>query len=157
MLFRSLQIASGSVYGEKRTNLLDTKRYELVLDLIEQREHSVVFFVWTHQKEELERLARARKISFATIDGSVSIKKRNQIVKAYQNGFFKTLFLHPKTGAHGITLTRGTSTIWVSPIYEADFMKRSEEHTSELQSHSFISYAVFCLKKKKKQVTISML
>src|SRR6188472_4736128 len=27
---------------------------------------------------------------------------------------------------------------------------RSEEHTSELQSHSHISYAVFCLKKKKK-------
>ena len=26
--------------------------------------------------------------------------------------------------------------------------KRSEEHTSELQSHSFISYAVFCFKKK---------
>src|ERR1051326_9220557 len=26
---------------------------------------------------------------------------------------------------------------------------RSEEHTSELQSHSFISYAVFCLTKKK--------
>src|ERR1051326_3365510 len=25
---------------------------------------------------------------------------------------------------------------------------RSEEHTSELQSHSFISYAVFCLKKQ---------
>src|ERR1051326_464440 len=31
----------------------------------------------------------------------------------------------------------------------ADFIEqRSEEHTSELQSHSFISYAVFCLKKK---------
>ena len=29
---------------------------------------------------------------------------------------------------------------------------RSEEHTSELQSHSFISYAVFCLKKKKKYI-----
>ena len=27
---------------------------------------------------------------------------------------------------------------------------RSEEHTSELQSQSTISYAVFCLKKKKK-------
>src|SRR6056300_853663 len=27
---------------------------------------------------------------------------------------------------------------------------RSEEHTSELQSHSEISYAVFCLKKKNK-------
>src|ERR1051326_7820295 len=29
----------------------------------------------------------------------------------------------------------------------SDGKKRSEEHTSELQSHSFISYAVFCLKK----------
>ena len=28
---------------------------------------------------------------------------------------------------------------------------RSEEHTSELQSRETISYAVFCLKKKKKQ------
>src|SRR5213080_3243016 len=28
--------------------------------------------------------------------------------------------------------------------------RRSEEHTSELQSHSGISYAVFCLKKKNK-------
>src|SRR3546814_7912951 len=30
---------------------------------------------------------------------------------------------------------------------------RSEEHTSELQSLMRISYAVFCLKKKKKQNT----
>src|SRR3546814_8056467 len=31
------------------------------------------------------------------------------------------------------------------------FLARSEEHTSELQSLMRISYAVFCLKKKKKQ------
>src|SRR3546814_7951499 len=31
--------------------------------------------------------------------------------------------------------------------------RRSEEHTSELQSLMRISYAVFCLKKKKKQKT----
>src|SRR3546814_5782639 len=30
-----------------------------------------------------------------------------------------------------------------------NFMRRSEEHTSELQSLMRISYAVFCLKKKK--------
>ena len=33
----------------------------------------------------------------------------------------------------------------------ATLADRSEEHTSELQSHSFISDAVCCLKKKKKQ------
>ena len=33
---------------------------------------------------------------------------------------------------------------------------RSEEHTSELQSQSLISYAVFCLKKKKHDVFSSI-
>ena len=39
-------------------------------------------------------------------------------------------------------------TIAVLPILIYATFLRSEEHTSELQSHSFISYAVFCLKKK---------
>src|SRR3546814_2047307 len=34
-----------------------------------------------------------------------------------------------------------------------DKIRRSEEHTSELQSLMRISYAVFCLKKKKKKTT----
>src|SRR3546814_7458122 len=37
-------------------------------------------------------------------------------------------------------------------IYRRDF-QRSEEHTSELQSLMRISYAVFCLKKKKTKHT----
>src|SRR3546814_2911992 len=36
------------------------------------------------------------------------------------------------------------------PPFLARFAARSEEHTSELQSLMRISYAVFCLKKKKK-------
>src|SRR3546814_5524937 len=43
----------------------------------------------------------------------------------------------------------------IEPKTQADIDKlgvgRSEEHTSELQSLMRISYAVFCLKKKKKQ------
>src|SRR3546814_4518638 len=34
----------------------------------------------------------------------------------------------------------------------ADLIQRSEEHTSELQSLMRISYAVFCLKKKNKNI-----
>src|SRR3546814_20358366 len=37
------------------------------------------------------------------------------------------------------------------PIGADQSRRRSEEHTSELQSLMRISYAVFCLKKKKKQ------
>src|SRR3546814_4905757 len=36
------------------------------------------------------------------------------------------------------------------PVYFGGTVDRSEEHTSELQSLMRISYAVFCLKKKKK-------
>src|SRR3546814_4940356 len=38
----------------------------------------------------------------------------------------------------------------------ASYPSRSEEHTSELQSLMRISYAVFCLKKKKKHLSIKI-
>src|SRR3546814_4483725 len=39
--------------------------------------------------------------------------------------------------------------IWFQPTFHKHAGQRSEEHTSELQSLMRISYAVFCLKKKK--------
>src|SRR3546814_10095956 len=41
----------------------------------------------------------------------------------------------------------------VGASQDADIAKRSEEHTSELQSLMRISYAVFCLKKKNHNKT----
>src|SRR3546814_4575119 len=44
----------------------------------------------------------------------------------------------------------GIPTMFAATAYElVDVIRRSEEHTSELQSLMRISYAVFCLKKKK--------
>src|SRR3546814_4546226 len=40
--------------------------------------------------------------------------------------------------------------------FEAEFIARSEEHTSELQSLMRTSYAVFCLKKKNNKIYISL-
>src|SRR3546814_3716287 len=82
---------------------------------------------------------------------------------------------HQKWGIHStytdnllmLTLSRGGPIIWISEhdaatagIADNDWVEaynrngalvaaRSEEHTSELQSLMRISYAVFCLKKKK--------
>src|SRR3546814_8476760 len=39
----------------------------------------------------------------------------------------------------------------MSKMLSVKYLSRSEEHTSELQSLMRISYAVFCLKKKKKK------
>src|SRR3546814_7092889 len=42
------------------------------------------------------------------------------------------------------------------PLLGADLGQRSEEHTSELQSLMRISYAVFCLKKKKHKLILEI-
>src|ERR1051326_5729108 len=44
-------------------------------------------------------------------------------------------------------LTELWSRLTIKVSSDPPHIVRSEEHTSELQSHSFISYAVFCLKK----------
>src|SRR3546814_3099065 len=53
---------------------------------------------------------------------------------------------------HRRRLTREDPTVSLAERVRAD---RSEEHTSELQSLMRISYAVFCLKKKKNKTQIS--
>src|SRR3546814_5316919 len=67
-------------------------------------------------------------------------------------GFVKELSKVPFTAITGVnTLFNG---LLNTPGFEKiDFSHlRSEEHTSELQSLMRISYAVFCLKKKKKEL-----
>lgn len=120
-----LQVASGAVYGEGgKVHVLDTGRYELVADLVEERDASVVFFNWAHQRDELHKALTKRGLSHEIIDGSVPNKERARIVDAFQAGDLRAVLLHPQTGAHGLTLTRGRTTIWASPRYEPDFMKQ---------------------------------
>ena len=120
-----LQIASGAVYGTNNEYFVfGTARYELILDLVEERDHSIVFFNWKHQRDELIKLAQKREVSYAVIDGDTPHKERNRVVAAYQDGQYQALFLHPDTGAHGLTLTKGRATIWSSPVYRADWIKQ---------------------------------
>jgi SNF2 family DNA or RNA helicase len=121
-----LQIASGAVYsGEEQYQLIDPQRYELIADLVDERDHSVVFFNWKHQRDYLAKEFEKRGFSFAIIDGNVKDSERDAIVNRYQAGQYQTLLLHPRTGAHGLTLTRGDTTIVSSPFYEADLLKQA--------------------------------
>src|SRR3546814_10512917 len=72
----------------------------------------------------------------------------------------KEVVRYPRRNAHPLFPNAGGLPISVLPVsagYEdkwcrgIDTADRSEEHTSELQSLMRISYAVFCLKKKKNQ------
>lgn len=120
-----LQLTSGAVYTEVDDyEEINHDRNELILELVQEREYSLVFFNWKHQKTQLAKLAKLKGIQYEIIDGSVPIKKREAIVRDYQAGFYQTLFLHPKSAAHGLTLTRGRTTIWASPVYEPNIMRQ---------------------------------
>src|SRR3546814_4751362 len=54
--------------------------------------------------------------------------------------------------SHQSTHHRTFSTLLLARRRPAGTASRSEEHTSELQSLMRISYAVFCLKKKKTKI-----
>ena len=127
LLNKLLQVASGAVYDESgEPHLIATERYELVMDLVAEREHSVVVFNWRHQRDEMIKIAEARGYEYALIDGSVNnMYERTNAVNEFQAGRYKVIFIHPQSAGHGITLTKGTATIWASPTYNAEFFTQA--------------------------------
>lgn len=120
-----MQAASGSVYDEDGVpQLIASERYELIIDLIEQREQCVVAFLWKHQKTQLIELATKRGVTFAVIDGTATTEERNHAVEMFQAGLIKAIFAHPKSASHGLTLTNGTTTIWCSPTYSVEHFEQ---------------------------------
>ena len=116
-----LQIASGAVYeSTDNYHIVDTGRYEMIMDLVEERHHPLVFFLWRHQRDELVKLAETRGLKYCVIDGNASSKERDDMVRHYQAGFYDVMFAHPKSAAHGLTLTRGSLIIWASPTYDLE-------------------------------------
>ena len=125
-----LQICSGAVYdNDGKIHWIDDERYNLILDLVEERVHyhPLVFFYWIHQRNALVKEAIKRKLRYAIIDGTVSDKERDLVVQNYQNGLVDVLFAHPKSAAHGMTLTRGRSIIWTGPTYDAELYKQGSK------------------------------
>src|SRR3546814_1095559 len=67
-------------------------------------------------------------------------------------GIKRVSVLDPETWCRGDPLAVAVRTNHNGPTSDPQPWSRSEEHTSELQSLMRISYAVFCLKKKKKKI-----
>lgn len=112
-----LQFASGSFYNESGGDhtVVDSGRRDFILDLVQEVKHSIVFFLWKHQRDELIDGAKKRGLKFAVYDGETGIAERNRITEQYQNGDLDVIFAYPQAAAHGLTWVRGTRCIWASP------------------------------------------
>ena len=84
-------------------------------------------FQWKHQRDALVAEADKRGLTFAVLDGNTTDKERADIVARFQLGQYRTIFGHPKTVAHGYTLTKGTATIWASPTYDLEQFKQGSK------------------------------
>ena len=116
-----LQVASGAVYDqEKVAKLIATERYELVIELIQEYGRCLVAFNWTHQRDQMIDLAKKAKLKYAVIDGSIKDQDRIKAVDDFQAGKLDVIFAHYMSASHGLTLTAGQTTIWPSPIYDAE-------------------------------------
>ena len=116
-----LQLCTGSVYdAEGKVLNVHTNRYDLVIELIQQRLHSLVAFNWSHERDYLVERCEKLNIKYGVIDGSTPAKKRTDIVDRIQAGQLQVVFCHPQSAGHGLTMTKATTIIWASPTYNAE-------------------------------------
>jgi len=120
LLQKLQQITTGCVYANGNMEPIYDERYELVLDLVQEVNQSLVAFNYKHEVEGLKRVAEKRKIRYAVINGDTPVNQRNKIVAQYQANELDVIFAHPQSAGHGLTLTEGTRTIWASPTYNAE-------------------------------------
>ena len=49
------------------------------------------------------------------------------IADDYQKGLYQVLFAHPASAGHGLTLTKGTATIWASPTPNLEWFSQGKK------------------------------
>jgi len=114
-----LQIAGGAVYTDtgEVVEFDVSSRLNVVQEVIEESSHKVLVFVpFTHTIELLEKHLSKNNITCEVINGSVSVNKRSDIVKKFQEQTEpKVLIIQPKAASHGLTLTAANTIIWYAP------------------------------------------
>ena len=102
-------------------------------------------------KKTKKRIVERHKILLKTVSDNIrnGMSMEQAMIKVgYTKSYAKTSTRLKETDSWKKLVDEKLSDEKLTKVHEG--LLRSEEHTSELQSHSFISYAVFCLKKKNK-------
>src|SRR3546814_7016165 len=87
------------------------------------------------------------------LDNAIAIDHKSGAFGANVFLTIEVLFAPYAIGFHYLFVFIGQQSEGEIIFFPELLVRRSEEHTSELQSLMRISYAVFCLKKKKRQNT----
>lgn len=118
------QIVLGSVY-DAAGNVLELPygpRLQAVVDLHNEVECTPVIVAapFIHTIHRLEKDLTAKGYRVAVIIGEVAVKVRLEIIERFQRGEIDFLVCHPKTLAHGVTLTCSSTICWFGPHYDLE-------------------------------------
>ena len=113
LMGKLFQACAGNIYTQtSETAYLDNQRVQILYDLVRDRDHTVIFYQWQHQRDAILKYFKAKGITTCILDGSA--KKRGETTRRFQNGLYRVLLAHPKTAGYGLTLTRACCWIWAS-------------------------------------------
>src|SRR3546814_6550212 len=102
-------------------------------------------------KNGLKNGLKSRRFRWMSVDGARRKEGRKQSFRPFFNHPWTLVDVHGQKSWSGKRVSNSRPQPWQGCALPTEL--RSEEHTSELQSLMRISYAVFCLKKKKKNNT----
>lgn len=114
-----LQISCGSIYTDTG-EVVDfdvSNRLNVVQEIVDECSNKVLIFVpFTHSIMLLEKHLTKNGVTCEIINGSVSVNKRADVVKQFQEQPNpKVLIIQPKAASHGLTLTAADTIIWYAP------------------------------------------
>lgn len=125
---KAVQIALGEVYDNKGNaiNVPSGPRVQALLDVFDEVELSpiIVAVPYIPAMLALAETLRLKGWRVAVIYGDTKQQERGDIVKQFQAGGYDFLLCHPKTLAHGVTLTRSSTVVWYGPTYDLELVSQ---------------------------------
>lgn len=134
VLSKLLQIALGYVYKRDGTvvELDNVPRLQMVIDLIDSCAKKVILFApFKSAINGLSFTLKNNDLKHYIVHGDVTAKQRAEIFKRFQEPLddTKVLLAHPRTMAHGLTLTEATMTAWVGPVPDLEIFHQANGRT----------------------------
>ena len=111
------------------------ERLDACLELTKSSESKTLIFVnYTAAMDKLEKYFTSKGYNPACVSGRTSSTQRNDIFKNFQSDAaspspINPIIAHPKTVAHGVTLTEASTTIWYGPCYSVEQYEQGNNRT----------------------------
>lgn len=125
---KACQILLGEVYDNKGNaiNVPSGPRVQALLDVFEEVEETplLVAVPYIPALLALAETLRLKGWRVAVIYGDTKQDERKDVIQRFQGGEYDALLCHPKTLAHGVTLTRSSTVVWYGPVHDLELVSQ---------------------------------